>query len=965
LEFGMSQWLSEIASSQGTQLAAGVAAQAAAQQGANNERVENQLRVLDCTLVALVALVVALPYALLRPFCRLQRAQRMGRRGVVFQRLHLVLPATAWGRLLAAFGVANWPVLFNIWRADMAWVGPQALPPPVPGPLTGTDAPRFWVRPGLTSLWDLRQRTALDFGTEDEATLEYLAQRGPGHDLGLLARSLFVRIFAAKREAAAGRVRICDVEFDNVNMEEALARLEGMLDASGAHQVSFVNPACVNIAAGHRGYRRSLARAGFVLPDGIGTKIAGDLLGTPLKQNVNGTDLFPLLFERLNRRQTKVFLLGGQRGVPEAVAQYIGQRWPQVQICGVRDGFFTTAQEGDVAAQVKASGAEFLMVARGVPMQDVFIDRYLHHFGTRVAMGVGGLFDFVSGRIDRAPRWLRDIGMEWTYRLLQEPLRMWRRYLIGNLTFLARVLMQRLRLRHPADDSLPLVATLAPAAGAGQGTTTAVLLATATAHADIPVGRGFPAALLPMGHETFIERAISQLAQAGVQTIHVVASDRPELLRRVLADGRRWGVTLVWHTAKDERQALQVLPLVASGPYARIIVAQAESWISAQAVVQLTQRNQLVERLHPEQGPQWAGWASTDAVALQGQGEPTSLEQLLRSLAPDSCVLTRQEWACASSAKALLDAQTWLSDGPKSTDAPKSWLRMPWGAMSPSAHVDSNAIMTGPVTVGPGCMIEAGAVVGPYVVMTKDVIISSNSTVRNSVLLAKTYVGAGLEIGDAVVNGGSVQHVGLGVRTDMPGSEGRMLATGDRAIASVSLVGRVAAAVALLVFSPLAMVVALQRKLRRQPPLWATEQMVGPRPAPDLPPSLRPLRLACNRTSRLTAALAQVGPLMDVALGRRCWVGARPRRASEWYALHPEWQAQLEHAPVGAFNSPTWSDDPAGIVEASAAADLFLLAQPAGLPRLRVVLDSVRWLWSERAAPQFHLSTITVHSNLA
>ncbi|MEI8133408.1 MAG: WecB/TagA/CpsF family glycosyltransferase, partial [Leptolinea sp.] len=134
------------------------------------------------------------------------------------------------------------------------------------------------------------------------------------------------------------------------------------------------------------------------------------------KQNVNGTDLFPRLCQMLEARGASLFLLGGQPGVAESVADVIRQQWPQLRIAGIRDGFFEVSQEGVVAAEVSASKADMVLVARGVPMQDVFIDRHLPQLGVMVAIGVGGLFDFVSGRINRAPTWMRDTGLEWIYR---------------------------------------------------------------------------------------------------------------------------------------------------------------------------------------------------------------------------------------------------------------------------------------------------------------------------------------------------------------------------------------------------------------------------------------------------------------------------------------------------------------------------------------------------------------------
>jgi N-acetylglucosaminyldiphosphoundecaprenol N-acetyl-beta-D-mannosaminyltransferase len=112
-------------------------------------------------------------------------------------------------------------------------------------------------------------------------------------------------------------------------------------------------------------------------------------------------------------------------------------------ISGAHHGFFSEAEEADVLETIRRSGAAVLLVAFGAPKQDLWISRNLAAAQVRVAMGVGGLFDFYSGRIPRAPSWMRELGLEWMYRFIQEPRRMWRRYFVGNVVFLYRVFCYR------------------------------------------------------------------------------------------------------------------------------------------------------------------------------------------------------------------------------------------------------------------------------------------------------------------------------------------------------------------------------------------------------------------------------------------------------------------------------------------------------------------------------------------
>jgi N-acetylglucosaminyldiphosphoundecaprenol N-acetyl-beta-D-mannosaminyltransferase len=129
--------------------------------------------------------------------------------------------------------------------------------------------------------------------------------------------------------------------------------------------------------------------------------------------------------------------------VPEDVARWIAEHHPATRVLGFHHGFFTAAETDAVLEDIRRSGAVILLVAFGVPKQEKWIRDNLAQTGVSLAMGVGGLFDFYSGRIPRAPVWIREIGMEWLYRFAQEPRRMWRRYFVGNFIFLVRALSER------------------------------------------------------------------------------------------------------------------------------------------------------------------------------------------------------------------------------------------------------------------------------------------------------------------------------------------------------------------------------------------------------------------------------------------------------------------------------------------------------------------------------------------
>ena len=244
---------------------------------------------------------------------------------------------------------------------------------------------------------------------------------------------------------APGRIRLFGIPIDNLAMSGAVRAMLDRLDDDGPHQVCFVNADCANIACRNRPYLDVLRGASLVLADGMGMKLAGWALGNKIRENVNGTDLFPRLCAALSGSGKRIFLLGAKPGVAEAVCDWIGRDYPDLVVAGCRHGYFSPEEEPAVIRHIAASRADLLLVAFGAPRQDLWIHRQLPELRVKVAVGVGGLFDFYSGQIPRAPLWIRTLGMEWLYRLSREPGRLWKRYLLGNAVFLGRLAAERLR----------------------------------------------------------------------------------------------------------------------------------------------------------------------------------------------------------------------------------------------------------------------------------------------------------------------------------------------------------------------------------------------------------------------------------------------------------------------------------------------------------------------------------------
>ncbi|HEU4390452.1 MAG TPA: WecB/TagA/CpsF family glycosyltransferase [Blastocatellia bacterium] len=244
------------------------------------------------------------------------------------------------------------------------------------------------------------------------------------------------------------RITIAGVEVDNLTQDEALATIDTLVRGNRGTYLAVVNAAKVAAAARDEQLLEVLRRADVVTADGMSVVWASRLLGRPLKARVTGIDLFDRLVGHAADRGLSVFFLGARHDSVASVVRRFEQQHPGLQVAGYRNGYFSAAESAAVADQIRSTGADLLFVAMGSPGQEFWIAENLVRTGVRFAMGVGGSFDHLSGLARRAPEWMQRAGLEWLYRLLREPRRMWRRYLIGNSLFVWLVAKQRLRPRH-------------------------------------------------------------------------------------------------------------------------------------------------------------------------------------------------------------------------------------------------------------------------------------------------------------------------------------------------------------------------------------------------------------------------------------------------------------------------------------------------------------------------------------
>jgi N-acetylglucosaminyldiphosphoundecaprenol N-acetyl-beta-D-mannosaminyltransferase len=219
---------------------------------------------------------------------------------------------------------------------------------------------------------------------------------------------------------------ILSVRIDDVTPDEALARCQAFVESGQPHQVVTVNPEFVVAAQSDADFASVLARADLAVPDGAGLLLAARWLGRPLRGRVTGVDLSRRLAVLAAQRRYRLFLLGAAPGVAERAAAALAAANPGLLVVGTYAGSPAPREEDDIVARVRATAPHILLVAYGAPAQDKWIARNLHRLGVPLAVGVGGVLDYVAGVVPYAPAWLRRLGLEWAYRLVRQPWR-WRR----------------------------------------------------------------------------------------------------------------------------------------------------------------------------------------------------------------------------------------------------------------------------------------------------------------------------------------------------------------------------------------------------------------------------------------------------------------------------------------------------------------------------------------------------------
>lgn len=315
---------------------------------------------------------------------------------------------------------------------------------------------QYEVLPGLTSLQDIHNRIGLEQASSGELMRTQL-QGSTLSFLSILFKSMMNWLwFNEEKLAEPKSLPLFGLEINNVSMNRAvdwavkgkpLTHNAGFVTSSTKTQVAFfVNTHSVNTLAKNDVFKTCLDSADALFADGSGMRMAAKSVGFNLVANVNGTDMLPVMCEQAVLQGKSIYLLGGGKGIAEKAAANLKKAHKGLEIAGCHHGYFgfNDADASDaMVKKINESGADIVLVGFGSPQQEFWCQRFAQSIDCQTVMAVGGLFDFFSGSIPRAPLFMREIGMEWVWRLIQEPKNKFSRYVIGTPEFLIRTFLMK------------------------------------------------------------------------------------------------------------------------------------------------------------------------------------------------------------------------------------------------------------------------------------------------------------------------------------------------------------------------------------------------------------------------------------------------------------------------------------------------------------------------------------------
>lgn len=297
---------------------------------------------------------------------------------------------------------------------------------------------------GLFNGVSLHALTGLETNETSKDLNQQLARYGIPY-VALIMRSLLAQVIYRKGVQGINQPKqfsLFGINIFNATMREAidwilLANIHR--NTQRACKVAcFVNVNSVNLSAEKPALTDALNQADACFADGSGMRLAAKHLGIQIKANVNGTDLMPLLCEQMEQQKKSLYLLGSEPGVAQKAAEELIKAYPKLKIVGIRHGYFNPTENQTEIELINRSEPDVLLVAMGSPVQEQWLVQHANALNCGTALAVGGLLDFLAAKYSRAPLWMRELGMEWIWRLFQDPKTKFKRYVIGNPVFLFR-----------------------------------------------------------------------------------------------------------------------------------------------------------------------------------------------------------------------------------------------------------------------------------------------------------------------------------------------------------------------------------------------------------------------------------------------------------------------------------------------------------------------------------------------
>lgn len=243
------------------------------------------------------------------------------------------------------------------------------------------------------------------------------------------------------------RINICGIKIDNFTMKEAIDEVCKIIDSKKTGYIVTPNVDHVVKIQKDKDFKKIYDNATLVFADGVPLLWAAKFLGTPLKEKISGSDFFPEMCKTASEKNYKVFFMGGREGAADKAAEVMTKTFPKLKVCGTYCppfGFEKDEEENNkIIKMLKKAKPDILFVGLGAPKQEKWVCKYMDKINIPISAGIGVTFEFTAGMVKRAPVWMQKVGLEWFWRLVMEPRRLWRRYLVEDPKFFWLLLKQK------------------------------------------------------------------------------------------------------------------------------------------------------------------------------------------------------------------------------------------------------------------------------------------------------------------------------------------------------------------------------------------------------------------------------------------------------------------------------------------------------------------------------------------